>query len=220
MSIPLQQIARTVKYHNNSIPSTDKEIINEILPYNELGDKYNPDLSDPIKWVFNKKTFDSNKSRYIGEWFKLSTEYPKTYTASFLYNTYGYFYPFKSSNTTTDLVINNADQINAISKYSDSSYQWGGKKVLTKYREIITSILPQIRNIGLYTCGILLAFYLSLVRKNRSLDGVFLLLTALYITVILGPVNGEFRYLYLFVIATPLIYGSLFFKSKYYTKNK
>ena len=214
LSVPLQQISRTVKYHSASMSDADKEIINEIFPYSELGERYNPGLSDPIKWVFNKSAFDNNKSKYIGEWIKLSYKYPKTYIAAFMYNTYGYLYPFKDSSTTTDLVINNADQINAFSGYSDSSYQWGGKKVLTKYRDVISSTLPQIRNIGFYSCVILFALYISLIMKNRSLDGVFFLLMSLFITVILGPVNGEFRYLYLFVIALPLIYSALFSKIK------
>jgi len=212
-SVPLQQIARTVKYQGGSISKSDRDTIDEILPFSELGEKYNPNLSDPVKWVFDKSAFDKNKSKYVSLWIRLFVKYPKTYIAAFAYNTYGYVYPLVNSSTNTDLVINNADQINARSQYSDYAYQWGGKKILLRYRDIISSTFPLMRNIGFYTILIVFAFYFRLLRKTNRLDGAFILLLSLFITVILGPVNGEFRYLYLFVVAIPIIYSTLFIKS-------
>lgn len=214
MSVPLQQIARTVKYHSASINIQDKNTIDEILPYNKIDQAYNPGLSDPVKWVFNNEQFSQNKSKYIGLWFKLFAQYPKTYIASFLYNTYGYVYPFVDSHTTTDIVLNNKDQINALDGYSDVSYQSGGKKFLSVYREIVSTVFGLTRNIGFYTCLTLLAIYLSIVRRNRALLGVFILLFCLYVSVIFGPVNGEFRYLYLFVVAAPLLITAPFVLKK------
>lgn len=214
MSVPLQQIARTVKYHSDSITSNDKETINEILPYNKLAQVYNPGLSDPVKWVFDNKKFSENKSKYLSLWLELSKKYPKTFSAAFLYNTYGYIYPLIESHTTTDIILNNNDQINALGNYSDSAYKSGSKKALAVYRDVISSALALTRNVGLYTCILLIAIYLSIIKRNGSLTGVFVLLACLYISVIFGPVNGEFRYLYLFVIAAPILLTAPLIKLK------
>lgn len=209
MSVPLQQIARTVKYHSDSISKEDKATIDEILPFEKLSELYNPGLSDPIKSSFNKKTYNENKGKYISLWFKLFREHKKTYVAAFLYNTYGYVYPFKTSPTTTDTLVNNANQLNTPEGYRDNAYQHHGKGAATKYRDLIMGVVPLLHNIGFYTCVILLGVYIAVVKKKRELIGVFILLLCLFFTTILGPVNGEFRYLYLFVIAMPFITASV-----------
>jgi hypothetical protein len=210
MSVPLQQIARTVKYHSASISEEDRNTINEILPLEQLSEKYNPNLSDPVKSSFNTKAFNENKEKYIKLWFKLFMEHKKTYSAAFLYNAYGYTYPFYPSSTTTDIVLDNASHFNAPEGYSDSAYNYGSKLAVGKYRDLIMSTMPLLRNIGFYTCIILLGAYVAIIRRRRELTGVFIILLSLFITTILGPVNGEFRYLYLFVIATPFIIGAAY----------
>lgn len=211
LSVPLQQIARTVKYAGNTLSADDKAAIGEILPYDKLSGEYNPNLSDPVKSSFNTTVFNQNKSRYIKLWIKLLVEHKKTFVAAFLYNTYGYVYPLSSSSTTTDITMNNASHFNAPKGYSDIAYSDGGKQALGKYRDLLMSVLPLLRNIGFYTCIILLGVYIAIIRRRRELTGVFIVLACLFLTTILGPVNGEFRYLYLFVIAAPFVIGSAYY---------
>ncbi len=205
MSVPLQQIARTVKYHSDSISTKDKNTIKEILPFDQLSDKYNPNLSDPVKSSLNAKAFDENKGKYIKLWSKLLVEHKKTYIAATLYNTYGYVDPFYPSPTTTDVIIDNASPYNALKGYSDDTYGRGSKMATVGYRDLIMSTVPILHNIGFYTFIVLLGAYVAIIRKRRELAGVFIILFCLFLTTILGPVNGEFRYLYLFVVATPFI---------------
>ena len=209
MTVPLQQIARTVKYHSNSISEEDRHTIGEILSYEQLGKVYNPNLADPVLYTFNEKVFKENEGKYIKLWFKLFMEHKKTYIAASLYNTYGYVYPFSSSSTITDITMDNASHFNALKGYSDIAYSDGGKLAVGKYRDLIMSIVPLFRNIGFYTCIILLGAYIAVIRRRRELTGVFVILSCLFLTTILGPVNGEFRYLYLFVIAAPFVIGAV-----------
>ncbi len=215
MSVPLQQIARTVKYAGNSISKDDQQTINEVLPYDKLAEKYNPNLSDPVKSSFNVKVFKKNKTRYIRLWLSLFIKHKKTYVAAFLYNTYGYVYPYFPSSTTTDIVLDNASHFNAIPGYSDPAYKDKGKSAVSTYRDIITGTIPFIHNIGFYTCLILVAAYVAIIKRRRELVGVFIILLSVFFTTILGPVNGEFRYLYLFVVAAPFILGSVYSNYRY-----
>lgn len=208
MSVPLQQIARTVAYHGDELSNEDKASIDEILPYERLDDIYKPHISDPVKGSFRLSVFKDNEIKYINLWFKLFMEYRKTFISAFAYNTYGYVYPFRASPTTTDTIVDNSIQLNALEGYEDSA-QGRGKSAAIAYRDLTMSIVPIFHNIGFYTCVILLCAYVAIIRKKRELTPVFILLACLFLTTILGPVNGEFRYLYLFVVATPFLLVSV-----------
>lgn len=209
ITVPLQQIARTVKYESSSISNNDRKTINEILPYNQIGEKYNPRLSDPIKTLLNEQNFDKNKVRYFNVWLDLFKHHKRTYVAAFLYNNYGYVYPGYVSSTPTDILLDNANHPNAIKGYTDTAYRDGGKSATIEYRNFIMKPISILHNIGFYTCLLILAAYAAIVRKRQELAGVFIILLSLLISTMLGPVNGEFRYLYLIVVATPFIIVSV-----------
>ncbi|MDB5162032.1 MAG: putative rane protein [Candidatus Saccharibacteria bacterium] len=210
MCVPMQQIARAVKYERAALSADDKKTINEILPVDKLAEIYNPNLSDPVMSSFNGKVFDEDKAKYLGLWLKLLSEHPKTFIAATLYNTYGYVYPFRISPTTTDTIMNNSVHPNAFKSYSDSAYVDGNKQAVGAYSATISSLFPVIHNIGFYTFMLLLAIYIAIIRKKRELTAVFVILFALFVSTILGPVNGEFRYLYLFVVALPFVLASVY----------
>lgn len=204
MSVPLQQIARTVTYHGNELSNEDKASINEILPYERLDDIYKPHISDPVKGSFKLSVFKADEMKYVQLWFKLFMEHKKTFVSAFLYNTYGYVYPFHPSPTTTDTIVDNSIQLNTLKGYEDSAHG-NGKSAAITYRDLIMSLVPILHNIGFYTCVVLCALYVAILRKRTELTACFTLLFCLFITTIFGPVNGEFRYLYLFVLATPFV---------------
>lgn len=202
--IPVQQIARTIKYHSGTISQTDKDAINKLFN-RDLSVIYNPNLSDPVRDSMDYSEFSANKEEYIKLWLRLGASHKKTYLAAFLYNSYGYIYPYYQSATTTNLTLNNASQNNAANTYTDESYNRGGKIMVITYNNIYTDTLPAIDNIGFYVCIIIIILYIAIVRRLYELTFVFSILLGLFITVVLGPVNSEFRYLYLFVIATPFL---------------
>ena len=71
LSIPLQQIARVDKYYRDSL---DEGIVKEIDSFFEcenIGEKYNPILSDPVKAELNVDYFNENKIEFIKLWAKL-----------------------------------------------------------------------------------------------------------------------------------------------------
>jgi len=210
LCVPVQQIARTVKYHINDLSAEEKATINEIFPVDQLGELYNPNLSDPAMGSLKTKAYDENKPKYLGLWFQLLAKYPQTFIAATLYNTYGYTYPYSVSPTPTDTIMDNSIHVNAFKDYSDPAFVDGNKQAVVAYGATISNIAPVVHNIGFYTCVLLLAAYVAMVRKKRELLGVFLILLCLFLSTVAGPVNGEFRYLYLFVIALPFILGSVY----------
>ena len=55
LSVPLQQTARFVKYHEEDVSASDKEIIDSIVDYSILADNYDPRIADPIKGNYRDK---------------------------------------------------------------------------------------------------------------------------------------------------------------------
>ena len=93
LSIPLQQIARVEKYHKDSLDINTIYQINKFFNVENIGEKYNPVLSDPVKTEFKNEVFKDNKIEFVKLWGKLLLRYPKDYIESFISNSYGYYYP-------------------------------------------------------------------------------------------------------------------------------
>ena len=63
LSVPFQQTARYVKEHGEEVTEEEREVINAVLNYDRLAERYDPDISDPIKGTY--KDDDSKLSAYI-----------------------------------------------------------------------------------------------------------------------------------------------------------
>ena len=93
LSIPLQQTARLVKQKEEIITEEDKEIINKIIDYSIIKEKYNPSLSDPIKNTFNNQATNDDLINYLKVWSKYLVKEPRLHFEATLSNMYGYIYP-------------------------------------------------------------------------------------------------------------------------------
>lgn len=93
LSLPLQQTARYVSYYSDSIPENEQSAINQVLPYNDLANLYDPTLSDPVKAQFNSNASWNDKKNYAIVWFKEFTNHPIAYLEATGMNTFELFYP-------------------------------------------------------------------------------------------------------------------------------
>ena len=103
LSVPFQQTARYVKEHGEEVTEEEREVINAVLNYDRLAERYDPDISDPIKGTY--KDDDSKLSAYIKIWFQMYLKHPVTYLEATISNSYSYFYP-NGESTTKPLVYN------------------------------------------------------------------------------------------------------------------
>lgn len=91
LSIPLQQTARYVLEHGDEITEEEKSIINSVLPYDVLAEKYNPERSNNIKYNFNNEADTETLQAYFRVWLKQFLKHPDTYIQATLSNTSGYW---------------------------------------------------------------------------------------------------------------------------------
>lgn len=219
LSIPLQQIARTVKYHGHEIELEDKKTIRQVLETDSLALLYQPHISDLVKSTFNDATFKRNPKLYINLWFKLFTKYPKTYIESFIEGCYGYIDP--SVNYGGSYSFSTIYDYDYQGYYFNSPYpkseQVAKQNVfllLPKYIVLHIPILAFLTSIGLMIWIGLLAYIRLKMTGNKRLLLPFYFLACLYLTVLASPVYAEYRYVYGIIISIPILVCVVLLDSK------
>lgn len=206
LSIPFQQTARLVRDHEESITESDKEIIDKILIYDTLKERYDPEFADPVKNKFNKYASDEDLKKYYKVWFNGLKKEPITYIEATLENTYGYYYPFK-----TDWYIYSKYKTKL--KDNGFDYHWNNlshlRKSLVNFGKIFPYIPPigLIVNIGFSTWVIMFMIsYLIKIKKYKEIL-IFSPSIVAFMVCIASPVNTYFRYALPNVFAMELLIG-------------
>ena len=206
LSIPFQQTARLVKYNESIIEESDKEIIDKVLVYETLGDRYDPNLSDPVKNKFNPNATKEDLFNYLKVWFKYLLKDPLCYINATLDNTFGFIYPnvhrwYLYYDYWDDLVDPN------IVDYHFNDSTWWLRVPLTNYGETFPFIplVGLLSNIGA-SCWMVIILNIYLV--NKKTKKYILVLIPLYLSILIciaGPANAYFRYVMPYMFALPVL---------------
>lgn len=221
-SIPFQQTARYVKYHPDDITTNERVVIDKVLGFNDLAQRYNPIFADPVKG-YSQKGSQKDYLNYLRVWAIQGSRHPGTYIDGFNAMTSGWF-SFYEYNPLMNMSWHNQLDPNKIpewvparndfSEWTASSYQ---KAYDMTYRNPFFTIFLSY---GFYA-SIIPAFMIATVlRKRRKTHVKYWLVTIpMVVSIILGcwlaPVSIVFegrRYLYPIIYTIPLIIAwSLFF---------
>lgn len=218
LSIPFQQTARYVSIYDNEVTEKERKDIDKILNYDTLRERYNKELSDPVKNGFNKYSTKEDLKNYFYTWFEMFKKHPSCYIEATINNTYGYFYPPK---TNWYIYHKYLPIINDEGGFDYSYNNLGSlRNVLSTYGKVFPKILPfgLIVNIGFNNYIIIfLLFYLIYKKKYKEL--CYLLPSLVLILVcILSPANTYFRYALPNIFAMPILLA--IFKSIICPSNK
>lgn len=207
LSVPFQQTARYVLKHESELSDEEKQIIDKILVYDTLKERYNPELADDVKNEYNKNATTEDLKEYFKVWGRGLIKHPTTYIDATLNNTYGYFYP----NTHKWYVYTTYDT--RVTKNHLVHYHFNKLEGLRAILSVYGNIFPYIPGIGLiasigFNMWILLivSAYLITNRKKKYLIPLVPLYGSLLICFI-SPANTYFRYTmpYVFVLPTLIV---------------
>lgn len=213
LSVPFQQTARLVKNYPNFYKGEDRELIDKILIYDTLGERYNPNLADPVKNKYNKYTTNEDLINYFKVWGKGLVSHFDVYVDATLHNTYGYFYP----NIHNWYIYTEFD--NKVTKNDLVDYHFNKCEFLRGLLNVYGNVFPYIPGIGLlaniaFNTWAVLIITVYLISSNNK--KYLISLIPLYGTIIfciIGPANTYFRYTMPYVFALPtvsiLIYCSI-----------
>ena len=207
LSIPVQQIARVVKYNGDNLSSEEKQKISKFFTYEKLADSYNPRLADPVKACFKNEEFSKNKMEFITFWVRLFFKYPKIYINSFLANTYGYWYPEASYWMFQRTIVDND-----IGLTQNRIINMNLLDEIVENRNI--PIISMIFSLGfmIWICIILIGYLLY--KKQYKKIVIFLPVFILWLTAIASSVFCEYRYLFGLVVNMPILISTVFNEEK------
>jgi len=208
LSIPMQQMARVIKYRGEDLSQQDKDLIYKFIPTEELANLYNPTTSDPVKEKFDSEAFENNKIDFIKIWLKINVKFPKECIESFLSNCYGYWYP-EAKNGIINIEFVQLKDLDDRYNISYERKNIIGTNISSNIQILINEykvpIISTITSIGLiFWCFIMIIGYI-IYTKRYKLILIYVPIVSLWITTIASPVFCEFRYVYSFYTCLPLL---------------
>lgn len=209
LSIPFQQTARYVKKYGSEVTEEEKEIIDKVLDYDTLSERYNPLTADPVKNEYNKNATKEDLSNYLKIWFHQFLKHPTVYVQATMNNIYGYFYPeSKIRQYTTDFVIDSHQAINVTGEFH---YQYVDQfKPLRKLIKVASDTIQKIPGISwiiniAFNVWIIITILVYLLYTKRYRYIIYLMpFISLILVCIASPVNAYYRYAISYIFAMPL----------------
>lgn len=206
LSVPFQQTARLAKYHGDEFTEEEIATIDKILGYDDLAERYDPELADPVKNEFNKYATDEDLKEYFKVWFNGLIKHPGTYIEATMNNVYGFFYLEKTKwyvyYKFDDRITENGFD------YHYNSLETS-RNILSEYAVAFPYIpgIGLISNIGFNVWIIFTLFAYAIYKKLYK--NILLLAPALILILVcvVGPANTYFRYALPFIFAMPFIIG-------------
>ena len=200
LSIPVQQIARVEKNHRTQLDEETKNSIDKFFKVENIGDLYNPILSDPVKWNMNENYFKDNKIEFLQLWFKLVFKYPKDCIESFLSNSYGYYYPEAFSGVVSRATMDHNLGIQQQPKIKGQLVE--KLDSLTENRDI--PVVSMMFSIGFAFWLMITCLGYKIYKKQYKYILIYIPVIVLWLTCVASPVNCEFRYAYALFTTLPI----------------
>ncbi len=210
LSVPQQQIARTLAAHHDELPEEELRSLEAYFSVPEIWNEYHALLSDYVKMHFRNEVYKQDPLRFFELWAKLGLRYPVDYIEAFLHNNYGYWFPEANflvayqGMMVTERIGDEAPAPLLKSVILKKVYHWYA------YQEYLkTPLLPLLFSRGaVFWLWLFCAGYCLYNRREKFI--VFLPGFALWLGILLSPFYNEYRYVYGLFIGLPLLMASVF----------
>ena len=207
LSLPFQQIAHYSLFHSDEFSQKDIEIIDTVLNYETLSQRYIPQFADTISAEYNIYASKQDLQNFIKVWFKHLLKHPSCYVEAFIHHTYTFYYP-----TTLDWYvyddkshIKNLNEIIELN-YNEYSQTYRDSVLQLAYLEYL--FLPGFRYIlynGTHFWILIIASY-YILKYNKKYICTFIPLYLVFLVCLIGPSNW-YRYSLPITFSIPIIIG-------------
>jgi hypothetical protein len=215
LSVPFQQTANYVRLYGDDVEKNEKEIIDSVLDYEQIGTIYNSSLADPVKETYkgDKLSQDEEKKvlkEYFGVWIHQFFKHPGVYFRTFISNTYDYYYPEnKHVLNTSHVHMGNEsfmEQYAGFINVYQSDSTGNLRELMNKfyYWQNNMPIIGIFACTGVYTWIYIIMMFLLLNAKKKKILG-FLPVIVVILVCLVSPVNGTTRYMLPAMSVLPLM---------------
>ncbi|MBP5600171.1 MAG: hypothetical protein J6X48_07875 [Lachnospiraceae bacterium] len=209
LSVPIQQVAGSVYYSQNSMSEEQLSKVNDYLSLDLIRETYNPFSADPMKDIFKEDLYQADKSAFWKTWASIFKGHKREYMESFLSTNVFYWFPFSGN-----VGGNPIDKAFPIGESDPNRSTLTRLCHMTANDELISRI-PVIN--WFHSLGaplfIMLFCLACLIREREKKNYIVVILPLLYLfTHLAGPVSN-FRYIYPIFISYPL-FGYLIMRKR------
>ena len=202
-SVPVQQVARIAKEHNFN-KKTHPEL-DALLPIEELVANYEPELSDPIKNLYNLHISKNEEGDFFSIWKTLIKTYPVSALKATFHNSFGYFTPGYIYSKKAMFLIGRQGRIDHLSP----QYQFTVNprtKQLSSYLDKLNKnpIFRFLFAPGLYGLFTIFVGIVLLSKKSKDLLVYFPILFV-FIGTLFSAVNAYTRYAFSLYLCFPIL---------------
>ncbi len=216
LSIPLQQFARIKKEREDELNQEQIEKIHHFLPVEDIEQRYNPTLSDPVKACFDDAYFSEHKGEFLVIWAQLVFQFPREAIESFLCNSYGYWYPETTNSVVSRVIIENELGLHSYPLLQNSIFDIMDDFI--DYRNI--PVFSMIFSVGIMFWINLICLVYVIYQKQYKRILVFIPILAMWLTTIASPVFCEYRYVFSMIVSIPVMISMLDIKQEEIEKSK
>lgn len=208
LSLPIQQTSRYVKIYGNEVTEKEKKIINKVLPYDQLGELYNPYISDPVKNHFNRSATGDDLKQYLNVWWRQFLKHPTCYVKATVQQSIVLIYP--GYNNYAYYLNSNADNY----FYQKEQYFTTPRKIALlqqKYFKYLVGchsvpIISLLNNMALYIMGMFCLLIFSWKKHNYNSMFFFVPLILSVLIIVAAPcIRWHVRYAFPVIYTFPLI---------------
>lgn len=208
LSIPLQQIVRTLKEDPSAIGADEEGVMEALYPCDDPTELYHEMIADPVKWPVDYEALDEQLPSLLSLWARLGVSHLQTYSEAFLAQNLPYILPGSEMLYHFDMTVHQSEWF----PIEQHSY-------LPKLREIYESYDRDLRFMGIPGTKLLsdTAFWVWLCmaglgyacwQQRCGLMTAFAFLLAVWFTCLLGPV-AIMRYMLALHYAVPVLWAYL-----------
>ena len=206
LSIPTQQIARTLSESKDTISANDLSLIDKLADPEEIIKAYSPIIHDPIKKVIRSKgtvkNISEHKAEYLLLYLRLGLTHPAQYFKAWIDQTKGYWNAgYNYWRWSDEVAVNNY----GVERHIISNEI---KNAFSSYLFIFenTNFLTPFISIGIAVWLLIILLYINIIRKNKTIIIFIIFILATWGTLLIAtPVFSEFRYIYFLFTCLPFL---------------
>lgn len=208
LSIPLQQIARTLKEDPSARELDEEGVLDTLFGEQDIPALYDEQIADPLKWSVDDDALDENIPALLKLWAKMGIRNFDTYVEAFLAQNLPYLLPYSDMRQSFDFGVQQPDWF----PIEEISYLPALRTAYESYEDTLSFMgIPGTRLLcdpALYVWLALAGFAFACFRRMRGMMAAFGFLIAVWFTCLLGPV-AIMRYLLGLYDAVPVLWAAM-----------
>lgn len=224
LSPRFQQLASAMKFHRESFTEEEIKFYDETLGLKNLDD-FEFGIADPIKQKMKNEKFAGREKEFFEIWLKGYRLHPKTYIEAVLNLSVSYWSIYSVGdvayigNYYYSMYHGEENWFENDIQHDNNWNQNQGKNMLGKFNRFLDYLHWEFSNFsifsifyksGIFTILLLLIWLISIIRKDKLIGPLILLIASVILTCVFSPVTNYFRYAYIYVMLVPLLLPLIF----------